>query len=369
VHCHIRTHQRLVIFTGYTTLQINKYNKNTDKLDNTAYYRSLKLKINVQSMMLSLQRCSRVVVLLIAIEVSRFTQRSTLLVDCYSWGAGSCDAGGAVGGYHLESYEGQSNVNMSVPNGGIRCIRTGSLSGTGIHVTIGKKRVLSDLQEITDLQYGVDYEIQIYRLTSIFRGVLIRLSSSDSNTTDLTGNLYTTDPLLQMATTACSTPTVAVGVTHRSAVDKDLVYATLRFDNEQNVTSLMNTTVLYNLEITVVGMNNENGSVYAYSSYRIYVSGQASSTSEGTTMDGDSSGYDLNDDDALPQLDPNTENSLAGENPLQNADKAGSTPRDAEQSSSLVVGLTTIGGACFVAVLALLVRANLRRSSALNSPI
>ena len=315
--------------------------------------------------MLSIQRWSRALVLLITIVVSRFTQRPTLMVDCYSWGAGSCDSGGAIGGYHLESYEGQSNINMSVPNGGIRCIRTGSLSSTGIDVTIGNQRMMSDA--IIHLQYDVDFEIQIYRLTSIFRGVLIRLSSTDSNTTDLTGNLYTTDPLLQMATTACATPNVAVGVTHRSAIDKDLVYATLRFDSEQVLTSLMNATASYNLEITVVGVNNEEGSVYAYSSYGLHVSEHASTTSNNNTIENDDFG--AIDDEIVPETDSSSDDALAGENPLQNTDKNSSAPRDVEQSSSLVVGLTTITGACLVALLALVLRAKAQRSRVLNIPL
>lgn len=292
-----------------------------------------------------------------------------LMVDCYSWGAGSCNSGGAIGGYHLESYEGQSNINMSVPNGEIRCIRTGSLASSGVEVSIGNQRVLSDTHVIKPLQYNVDYEIEIYRLTSIFRGVLIRLSSSDSNTTDLTGKLYTTDPLLQMATTACATPTVAVGVTHRSAIDKDLVYATLRFDNKQASSSSLNVTTLYNLEITVVGMNNEDGSVYAYSSYQIIVSGQASSTNQDAYLDGDNSDDDRTDDKNSPDLNLTTDDEVAGDNPLQNSDNDGDAPRDIEQSSSLVIGFTTIGGACLVAILALVMRAKVQRSRVLNSPL
>lgn len=289
-----------------------------------------------------------------------------LMVNSYSWGAGSCDSGGAIGGYHLESYEGQSNVNMSVPNGEIRCIRTGSLATSGIEVTIGNQRI-EDTNAIKPLHYNFDYEIEIYRLTSIFRGVLIRLSSSDSNTTDLTGKLYTTDPLLQMATTACATPTVAVGVTHRSAIDKDLVYATLRFDNKQASSSLLNVTTLYNLEITVVGMNNEDGSVYAYSSYQIIVSGQASSTNQDAYLNGDNSDDGRIDDKYSPDLNLSTDDELAGDNPLQNSDNDGDAPRDIEQSSSLVIGFTTIGGACLVAIFALIMRAKVQRSRVLNT--
>jgi hypothetical protein len=297
------------------------------------------------------------------------TAQPLSLVNCYSWGAGSCISGGAIGGYHLESYEGQSNINMTVPKDEIRCIRTGSLGSSGIEVTIGNQSMSSDTKEIKPLQYNVDYEIEIYRLTSIFRGVLIRLSSPDSNTTDLTGKLYTTDPLLQMATTACATPTVAVGVTHRSAIDKDLVYATLRFDNDQVSSSFLNETSLYNLEITVVGMNNEEGSVYAYSSYQITVSGQASSSKEDSSIDGDSSDDGRIDDKYTPDLNLTTDDELAGDNPLQDGDTDGNAPRDIEQSSSLVIGFTTIGGACVVAIFALVMRAKVQRSRVLNSPL
>jgi hypothetical protein len=293
-------------------------------------------------------------------------QRQTLFADSYSWGAGSCDSGIAVGGYHLESYEGESDTSIPVPNGGIRCIHSGSLSGSGVIVTIGRQRIFSDTQDVVDLRYDVDYEIQIYRLTSIFRGVLIRLSSSDSNTTDLTGKLYTTDPLLQMATTACATPTVAVGVTHRSAIDKDLVYATLRFESEQNESSVTNITASYNLEITVVGMNNDDGSVYAFSSYNIHVAGQASTTHENFTLVDSNGGYALSDDDVLP--DSNTDDTSNGNIPLQNEGPNDNAPRDGQQSSSLVVGLATIvGGTCFIALFALVVRAKVHRSRVLNS--
>ena len=292
-----------------------------------------------------------------------------LLVNGYSWGAGSCDSGGAIGGYHLESYEGQSNINMTVPNDEIRCIRRGSLGSSGVEVIIGSQRLSSDIQEIKPLKYNVNYEIEIYKLTSIFRGILIRLSSSGNNTSDLTGKLYTTDPLLQMATTACATPNVAVGVTHRSAIDKDLVYATLRFDNEQVPSSLLNVTSVFNLEITVVGMNNEDGSVYAYSSYQINVFGQASSTNEDYTLDGDNSSDDRIDDKYEPDFNLTTDDELAGDNPLQSSNNDGGAPRDVEQSSSLVIGFTTIGGACLVAIFTLVMRAKVQRSRVLNSPI
>ncbi len=302
-------------------------------------------------------------VLFMAMVASQYLHRPIALVNCYSWGAGSCDSGGAIGGYHLESYEGQSDIDVAVPKGKIRCVRTGSLTSSGIYVAIGDQAILSNSQEIKSLHYNIDYEVQIYTLTSIFRGILIRLSSYDDNTTDLTGKLYTTDPLLQMATTACATPTVAVGVTHRSAVDKDVVYATLRFDSDS--ASLLNSTASYKLEITVVGMNNEHGSLYAYSSYSIHVSGQVLSTNEDGTLDGIDVDDGFIDDNNVPELDFDDDDNgaVAGEKSLQDIGK------NDDASSSLVIGLTTIGGASLVALLALVMRAKVVRSRVLNDPL
>ena len=314
--------------------------------------------------MLTMRRRPRISVLFMAMIASQYyLHRPIALVNCYSWGAGSCDSGGAIGGYHLESYEGQSDVDVAVPKDNIRCVRTGSLTSSGIYISIGDQAVLSNSQEIKPLQYNIDYEVQIYRLTSIFRGILIRLSSSDGNTTDLTGKLYTTDPLLQLATTACATPTVAVGVTHRSAIDKDLVYARLRFDSDS--ASLLNSTESYKLEISVVGMNNEHGSLYAYSSYSIQVSGQVLSTNEEVVDDG------LTDDNNVLVFDDDESGAQAGEKSLEDTGKYDDAPTgsDVDQSSSMIIGLTTIGGASLVALLALVIRAKVARSRILNDPL
>jgi hypothetical protein len=282
------------------------------------------------------------------------------LAESYSWGAGSCDAGGAVGGYHLESYEGDQNIDTPVPKDHIRCIRSGTLHHSGIDVVIGNQLISSDTTPIEPLQYNIDYEIQVYMLKSIFRGILIRLSPSNESNIDLTGSLYTTDPLLQVATTACATPTVAVGVTHRSAIDKDLVFATLRFDNE---TIPSNTTTKFNLEITVVGSNNEYGSVYAYSLYEIQVSPLESANRSNSSEESDK-GIDF-DDNFIPQLTGSSDD-------VQNAASSNSTSKDKQVThaqSSLVIGLTVTGGSCLAVLSMLSLGAKMRHARNRDIPL
>jgi hypothetical protein len=159
-------------------------------------------------------------------------------VRSFSKGAGSCDSGVAVRGYHLDSNNGRS-------------VQTGTLKQAGIQVTVDSAQLLPD-NHLT-LQTGIEHNLQLYMAVAVFRGILIRVSSPDGE--DLTGIMTTADPLLK---TAGVCPIGVVGITHRSGVDKDMVYAVLRFDTP--VSNVL-------LEITVVGMNNKKGSLYAYSAY------------------------------------------------------------------------------------------------------
>lgn len=203
------------------------------------------------------------------------------LAESYSWGGGSCDAGGAVGGFHLEPYNASVVGNGTIPDD-MRCIHTGTLRRAEIDVLIGDQPIVSDTEPIQFLQFDTEYKIQVFKLTSIFRGVFIRLSKLDKQDTDLSGMLYTTDPLLQLATAVCTDPIVAVGVTHNSPIDKDLVYATLIL-SDSNAES--NVTTTYALEITVVGMNNAQRSIFAYSSYEIQVTNSHSPSTQNDEKD------------------------------------------------------------------------------------
>jgi hypothetical protein len=258
-----------------------------------------------------------------------FLSRS--LVESYSLGAGSCDTGGAVGGLHLESYDASSVENGTVPDD-MRCIHTGTLRRAEIDVVIGDHPIVSDTQPIQSLLFNTEYEIKVYKITSIFRGIFIRLSKLDDlQKTDLSGMLYTTDPLLQMATMVCTDPTLAVGVTHNSPIDKDLVYATLRFDDSSTESNM---TTSYALEITVVGMNNAKRSIFAYSSYEIQ----------------------LTKSHATFQQDDNTDNAngkLSSKASAHDASDTQTNPSDSDSLplKSLIIGVSLLIGSLAVSLL------------------
>jgi hypothetical protein len=281
-------------------------------------------------------------------------------------GAGSCDTGGAVGGYHLESYTKGNNSSTLLSNNhtksSIRCIQTGTLRHAGMEVVIGGNRILSETQPIQFLQSHTEYTIQIYTITSVFRGVFIRLSHADSTRAiDLSGMLRTTDPLLQMATIVCTDPTVAVGVTHRSSIDKDLVYATMQLDDLGNTTVTRNTTTTYILEITVVGMNNEQGSLYAYSSYELQLS-NSSTVQEEVIMDGGRYDDDDNDDSILYQggTAETTTGTTASKTTGQDEDNSPNSKSSSSSRTSMIIGFGVVLATLTVVLLSLALKARLR---------
>jgi hypothetical protein len=219
--------------------------------------------------------CNAFILTTIALFLSRN------FVESYSWGAGSCEAGGAVGGFHLEPYNASIVGNGTIPDD-MRCIQTGTLRRAEIDVVIGDNPIVSDTEPIQFLQFDTEYKIQVFKLTSIFKGVFIRLSKLGDQQTDLSGMLYTTDPLLKLATEVCTDPTIAVAVTHNSPINKDLVYATLRL-NDSNAAS--NVTTSYALEITIVGINNAQRSIFAYSSFEIQMTKSHSTTQHNNITD------------------------------------------------------------------------------------
>jgi hypothetical protein len=292
-------------------------------------------------------------------------------VDSFPSGAGSCDTGGAVGGYHLESYK-KGNNNSTASNSStllsnptksnIRCIQTGTLRHAGMEVVIGGNRILSETQPIQFLQSHTEYMIQIYTITSIFRGVFIRLSHADTTRPiDLSGMLRTTDPLLQMATIVCTDPTVAIGVTHRSSIDKDLVYAAMQLDDLGNTTVTRNTTTTYILEITVVGMNNEQGSLYAYSSYELQLS-NSSTVQEEVIMDGVRyDDGDADDDSILYQggTAETTTGTTASKTTGQDEDNSPNS-KSSSSRTSMIIGLSVVLATLTVVLLSLALKARLR---------
>jgi hypothetical protein len=317
--------------------------------------------------LLSSSQCSFLTIIMI-IMTAVFLRIPT--VDSFPSGAGSCDTGGAVGGYHLESYTKGNNSSTLLSNNhtksSIRCIQTGTLRHAGMEVVIGGNRILSDTQPIQFLQSHTEYTIQIYTITSIFRGVFIRLSHADATRPiDLSGMLRTTDPLLQMATIVCTDPTVAVGVTHRSSIDKDLVYATMQLDDLGNTTVTRNTTTTYILEITVVGMNNEHGSLYAYSSYELQLS-NSSTVQEEVIMAGgryDDDDDDVDDDSILYQggTAETTTGTTASKTTGQDEDNSPNSKSSSSSSrTSVIIGFSVVLATLTVVLLSLALKARLR---------
>lgn len=172
-------------------------------------------------------------------------RRSFLFASGYSNGAGSCDGGkAAVGGYHLDDSNGSRQfVEKPLSEGQV------GLSVNGEFVDPATPKTLK-----TQTDYTIRLETQ---LDPGFKGVLLRLEVPATD-----GDVDTTIALLPVNTTAmkvsgrCDLP--IIGLTHTSSDDKKFVEGTLRLNQAAaNV----------RLDVTMVAVNDERGSLYGYDYY------------------------------------------------------------------------------------------------------
>lgn len=162
------------------------------------------------------------------------------VVSSYPNGAGGCAGNmAAVGGYHLDD----SNN---------RTVKNGTLKEGAVQVTIGDEMLNPDT--VANFTTGEDHTVTIEAIQFSIRGALIRLEAPNGFNT--TASL--TPTVLMKEATVCVYP--VVGTTHMDNSDKIVLKSTLHF--EKDVNSVI-------LDITVVFINNPQGSVYAYSRYLV----------------------------------------------------------------------------------------------------
>lgn len=170
-------------------------------------------------------------------------------VSAFPNGAGGCVGGvAAVGGRHLDT----SNN---------RAIIEGELAQGDVSVLIDNTNRLIPLTAY-DLETQTDYILTVETDNAAgFRGILLRLEGAGR---DLTGAILPVDDAILHDATACAAPTV-VGVTHLDNEPKATVSAKIRFNAPGTV----------NLDITIVGANNADGSVYGHNGFIFSVTGDA----------------------------------------------------------------------------------------------
>lgn len=170
----------------------------------------------------------------------------------YSNGAGECEGGkAAVGGFHLDT------------SNSARQVITGSLTEGSVKVIIGADRLIPG--SVYELSTQTDYVLEVTTDNALggYKGILLRLGSSEG-VVDLTASIQpNNDPLLHDAV-LCKAPMEA-GVTHTSNTQKTKVSALVRFDYPGNV----------NLDVTIVGVNDAKTSVYGYDGFPLQVTGAA----------------------------------------------------------------------------------------------
>lgn len=206
------------------------------------------------------QCCRRNLLLLALICTAVFDKgyRSPVtFVTAYPTGAGSCIGGmAAVGGFHLESTDPQT--------GDKRTVLTGQLSEGKVSVLIDDANAL-DFATPYGLQTQTDYTITVVTTQDPgFKGILLRYSNADSSIDAATQILLEpTDGLLQRSELCATDEVNTVGLTHTDNSEKLSVRATMRFDTPGTV----------QLDITIVGANDNKVSVYGYTGFVLEVTG------------------------------------------------------------------------------------------------
>jgi hypothetical protein len=179
------------------------------------------------------------------------------IVEAYSTGAGSCIGGmAAVGGFHLEATNSQT--------GDKRTVLTGELSEGKVTVLIDDGDAL-DFAAPYGLSTQTDYTITVVTAQDPgYKGILLRYSNADSTIDAATQILLTPADALLQPLELCATDEVnAVGLTHTDNSAKLSVGATMRFDAPGTV----------QLDITIVGANDDKVSVYGYTGFVLEVTG------------------------------------------------------------------------------------------------
>jgi len=138
----------------------------------------------------------------------------------------------------------------------------------GVTVTVGGM----ELTEGTPMELAVGEDIP-WSISGgpPFKGVLVRLEMAGRDAPDATGALSTTSNVLRLADDTCVAP--VTGITHNGNGEKTIAEGTLRVDEEADG----------ELDITLVYVNNQTASEYAYTGYELAFVATVDSVAPATT--------------------------------------------------------------------------------------
>jgi hypothetical protein len=180
--------------------------------------------------------------------------------QAYSNGAGACMGGmAAVGGFHLDAQNSETGAD--------RTVLSGELSEGMVSVLIDNNaNTPLDFTQPYNLNTQTDFTITVVTTSDRggYKGILLRFSNAD-NTIDAATQilLEPVDSLLQISTVCGTDETNTVGLTHTDNSEKTSVNAIIRFDAPGTV----------QLDITIVGANDDKVSVYGYTGFILEVTG------------------------------------------------------------------------------------------------
>jgi hypothetical protein len=195
---------------------------------------------------------------------------SFLFISGYTTGAGSCDGEkAAVGGYHVTTSNDRQVIGKALIDGKVGV----QIDGTYI-----------EPDSVITLQTQTDYNLRVETpIDPGFKGILLRLEAADSNTDnededsgtiiDTTTALIPADATIMKLSERCEAP--IIGLTHINNETKKFVEALMRLDEPSNNVRL---------DITIVAVNDERGSVYGYNSFLFQFEGDTKTDNNDTPL-------------------------------------------------------------------------------------
>lgn len=189
------------------------------------------------------------------------TMMMMILVNAYPTGAGSCLGGvPAVGGSHITSNS-SSSFFTSTTNSSNKLIRSSSLFDNDFLVTIDDAFVTAGTTTNPSFNINTPYTISVYNNRFLYKGILIRMEVPTTSTTDDQSN-FTFIPTTntQLSYVCVAQGSNVIGITHTNSSFKSI---------HSGIMEMSQPTTNVTLDITVVGVNNDTISLYAYD--RLYI--------------------------------------------------------------------------------------------------
>ena len=191
------------------------------------------------------------------------TNRFVWTVNAYPTGAGSCVGGiPAVDGPHI-SNSSSSNSSSSSGSSTSKLIRSSGLFDNDFLVTIGDTLLTRVTTVNPSFDINTPQTISVYNNRFLYKGILIRMEvpTTTSSTTTIQSNFTFVPTTNTHYSFACVLQgSNVVGITHTNSSFKSI---------HSGIIEVTQPTTNVTLDITVVGVNNDTISLYAYD--RLYI--------------------------------------------------------------------------------------------------